>query len=196
MLDTFDPLEYDYFLVVDLEATCSMDGSVPREEMEIIEIGAVMFDRKQMKVIDEFDTLIRPTRNPILSDFCKELTTITQNAVCEAPEFKESFGNFVDWYKSFDPEKNNILLSSWGVYDKNQLIQDCNFFGVEYPFNDNHLNIKKYFSKVHGKRKQYGMAKALRIVGLELIGIHHRGIDDARNTARLLEVSLKKQLID
>ena len=34
-----------YFLIVDLEATCSNDGSIPREEMEIIEIGAVMLNR-------------------------------------------------------------------------------------------------------------------------------------------------------
>ena len=29
-----------YYLVVDLEATCSDDGAVPRDQMEIIEIGA------------------------------------------------------------------------------------------------------------------------------------------------------------
>jgi inhibitor of KinA sporulation pathway (predicted exonuclease) len=37
-----------------------------------------------------------------------------------------------------------------------------------------------------GLRKKLGMAKALRHVGLELQGTHHRGIDDARNIARLL----------
>jgi inhibitor of KinA sporulation pathway (predicted exonuclease) len=31
----------DYYLIIDLEATCSNVGEVPRHEMEIIEIGAV-----------------------------------------------------------------------------------------------------------------------------------------------------------
>ncbi|NER49069.1 MAG: exonuclease, partial [Symploca sp. SIO1A3] len=30
----------DYYLIVDLEATCANDHSVPRHRMEIIEIGA------------------------------------------------------------------------------------------------------------------------------------------------------------
>jgi len=34
-----------YFLIVDLEATCSDDGTIPSQEMEIIEIGAVMLNR-------------------------------------------------------------------------------------------------------------------------------------------------------
>jgi len=35
-----------YYVIVDLEATCSRDATVPREEMEIIEIGAVMVDAR------------------------------------------------------------------------------------------------------------------------------------------------------
>lgn len=31
----------DYYLIVDVEATCSNDGKVPRDEMEIVEIGSV-----------------------------------------------------------------------------------------------------------------------------------------------------------
>ena len=39
---------YQYFLVVDLEATCSDTKEVPRQEMEIIEIGAVMVEAKSL----------------------------------------------------------------------------------------------------------------------------------------------------
>lgn len=195
MWNQFDPTIPDYFLVIDLEATCSNDGSIAREEMEIIEIGAVMFSRSKMAVVEEFGTLIKPTRNPILSDFCKELTTITQNKVCEAPEFKEAFGQFTEWYNTFDPKNNKILFSSWGNYDKNQLLRDCAFHGVKYPF-AKHLNIKKYFSFVHNRRKQVGTTKALRSIGLEFEGTHHRGIDDARNITRLLDDTIKRDLLD
>lgn len=196
MWEAYNPLDFDYFLVVDLEATCSNDGTIPREEMEVIEIGAVMYSRKDMKVVDEFDTLVRPTRNPILSEFCEELTTITQNKVCEAPDFPEAFSMFVKWYESFNPEENKILFSSWGEYDKNQLLRDCAFHGVKYPFGVKHLNIRKYFARSHGRKRLIGTRKALSSIGLKFRGTPHRGIDDARNIARLLENAIAKELLD
>ncbi len=54
------------------------------------------------------------------------------------------------------------------------------------PFRGKHLNLKKQFSAQLGEATRYGMAGALRRVGLPLVGTHHRGIDDARNIARLL----------
>jgi len=46
--------------------------------------------------------------------------------------------------------------------------------------------LKDALSSVQGWRKVYGMAKALTRCGLTLKGAHHRGIDDARNIARML----------
>jgi len=56
---------------------------------------------------------------------------------------------------------------------------------VAYPFDDNHLNIKKEFAKVQNI-KSCGLDSALHCMNLELIGTHHRGIDDARNMSRLM----------
>jgi len=53
-------------------------------------------------------------------------------------------------------------------------------------FGQRHLNLKRRFAARQGLRKPVGMAGALRKAGLELAGTHHRGIDDARNIARLL----------
>jgi inhibitor of KinA sporulation pathway (predicted exonuclease) len=196
MWSKFDPNDYDYFLVVDLEATCSKDSSIPRNEMEIIEIGAIMYNTERHEVADSFDILIQPTRNPILSDFCKELTTITQNALCEAPKFEEAFTEFVNWYKSFHPENNKILFSSWGFYDKHQILKDCEYFGVEYPFSEEHLNIKKYFQNSYGLKRGIGVSDALKLIGMFFEGTPHRGIDDARNITRILETTIKKNLLD
>jgi hypothetical protein len=50
----------DHWLVIDLEATCCNDGQFPREEMEIIEIGAVIADGKTFEPSDEFSD-VRPS---------------------------------------------------------------------------------------------------------------------------------------
>ncbi|MGL5075983.1 MAG: 3'-5' exonuclease, partial [Waterburya sp.] len=44
-----------------------------------------------------------------------------------------------------------------------------------------------------GLSKKYGMAGALKLAGIELIGTHHRGIDDARNIAQLLPYMLGRE---
>jgi inhibitor of KinA sporulation pathway (predicted exonuclease) len=41
-------------LVVDLEATCDEDHRIPREETEIIEIGAVLVDAERLEPVEDF----------------------------------------------------------------------------------------------------------------------------------------------
>lgn len=53
-------ITFNYFLIVDVEASCSNNRTVPRHEMEIIEIGAVMLNRATWEVDAEFQQLIQP----------------------------------------------------------------------------------------------------------------------------------------
>ena len=47
-------MRYDYYLVIDLEATCCDQGTIPAGKMEIIEIGAVMADARSLQPVDDF----------------------------------------------------------------------------------------------------------------------------------------------
>ncbi|MEP0914987.1 exonuclease domain-containing protein [Leptolyngbya sp. GB1-A1] len=85
-----DLTQYDYYLVLDLEATCCNQDTIKRHQMEIIEIGAVMVEAQNLNVIEEFQTFIRPTRYPVLTEFCKSLTSITQEQVDQAPGYVEA----------------------------------------------------------------------------------------------------------
>jgi inhibitor of KinA sporulation pathway (predicted exonuclease) len=170
------------YIVVDLEATCCDQDSVPRGEMEIIEIGAVLLD-ENFKPVREFSEFVRPVRNPKLSPFCKQLTSITQCDVDSANHFVEVMLLFEDWIRDCGEE---LVWLSWGAYDKKQFIQDCNYHDIEYTLPE-HLNAKVLYSQQRGCKKQFGMAKALRQRDIELDGTHHRGIDDARNIAKLIE---------
>ncbi len=80
-----------YYLIIDLEATTSDDGSLPPEQLETIEIGGVLADAKTLDPVGEFQTFIRPVRHPILLPFCTKLTSITQAMVGDAPLFPEAF---------------------------------------------------------------------------------------------------------
>ncbi|MBD2566865.1 3'-5' exonuclease [Anabaena lutea] len=170
-----------YFLIIDLEATCCNERSIPRHEMEIIEIGAVMLNRKTWELDSEFQHFIQPVINPQLTAFCTELTSISQQQVDAAPHFPEVMSKLIEWMNSFP----NYIFCSWGNYDKSQFLQDCKFHHVPYPFGSEHRNIKNEFSEYLGVSHKFGMAQALKHLNMELQGTHHRGIDDARNIAAI-----------
>lgn len=171
-----------FYLVVDLEATCSNDASLPRHEMEIIEIGAVLQNARTFELEAEFQTFVRPVRHPKLTAFCTELTSITQEEVDAAPLFPEALRSMEEWRSGFE----DALFCSWGDYDRFQFLQDCQYHGVEYPFHSGHLNLKEAFSRALNTRRRFGVDGALRKLGLGFEGTHHRGIDDARNIARIV----------
>ncbi len=183
--------KYDYYLVIDLEATCCDKASIPRGEMEIIEIGAVMVEAQSLENVSEFQTFIMPVRHPKLTPFCQELTTISQEQLDSAPHYPQAIKDFHKWLSNY----SNYLFCSWGDYDKNQFLQDSLFHKVETNFTNEHANVKRIFADSQGFKKSFGMAKALRIAEIKLIGTHHRGIDDARNIAKLMPFVLGREKI-
>ena len=175
-----------HYLVIDLEATTD-DGTaeeraVPRDEMETIEIGAVLVRANTLEVEAEFETFVKPVRHPVLTPFCTELTGITQEMLADAPAFPEAMEAL---RKAMLVGRWGVVWGSWGLFDDTQLRRDCAFHGVDYTMPE-HMNLKNVFSAAQGRRKRYGMAKALRLCGLTLEGAHHRAFADAKNIARML----------
>jgi inhibitor of KinA sporulation pathway (predicted exonuclease) len=172
----------DYYLIVDVEATCSDDGTVPRPEMEIIEVGAVMQSSRTFEIESEYQTFVRPVRHPELTVFCTRLTGIRQFDFTNAPSFPEAMEEMKRWMHGYD----DCLFCSWGDYDRGQFEQDCEYHQVAYPFRPGHLNLKAQFAIALGRRKKLGIADALRHLGMTFEGSHHRGLEDARNVARIV----------
>jgi len=173
------------FIIFDLEATCWDKSEGNNQINEIIEIGAVKLD-ENAKQIDTHQTFIRPTKNPILSEFCIGLTSIKQDDVDSAPYFAEAIHNFENWISD---NNSDTALISWGYYDKNQLLKECaskNYHGEIINLLDNHFSLKHDFAKMKGI-KACGMKRALEILKIPLDGTHHRGIDDALNISKIFK---------
>jgi len=170
-------------LVVDLEATCSLDNSIMPESMEIIEIGAIWVS-SDGALIEQFQSYVRPIENPRLSQFCLDLTKIAQIEIDQAKIWKDvaqEFSLFVERHKG-----SQSYWGSWGRYDKNQIDRECRRHNVLVPTcNMQHENLKANFAK-NRKIKQVGMITALKIAGLEIVGNHHRALSDATNIVGLL----------
>ena len=156
-------------------------------DTETIEIGAVALDAVGA-IESEFDCFIKPVVHPQMSDFCRDLTSITQSDVDGAPFFAAAFARFVAWAQSGGEP---LTLVSWGDFDPRQLQVDCARAGVEYPLAfARHVNIKQRFALARNI-KPVGMARALKMLEMPLAGTHHRGIDDARNIAKIAQTMLE-----
>jgi 3'-5' exoribonuclease 1 len=177
------------FVVVDLEATCWSARTQPEKhavqgaESEIIEIGAVRLDGG-LRPVAEFQRFIRPVRHPRLSDFCTQLTHITQAQVDAADRFPVVYSALLDWMGS----PAGVVLVSWGAYDHDQLVLEALAAGLPQP-GWTSLDAREEFidwARGHtGQRLRFGLGRALLHVGIAAVGTAHRGIDDARNLAQL-----------
>ena len=174
-------------LVIDLEATCDEGDGIPASDMEIIEIGAV-WATAEGTVLDTFQALVRPVGCPQLTPFCRQLTNIQQADVDGAELFPAVAARLASFAQLHQAE--GATWGSWGQFDAKQLSRDCARHGIANPLASfEHINLKRRFAKAR-KIKEVGMARALQMVGLPLDGAHHRGLDDARNIAKLLPWSL------
>lgn len=173
---------YRHIVVVDIEHTCTEDGSIPPEARETIEIGAVIIDTHSSQIVDEFSCLIRPVIHPKLSQFCIELTGIKQSELDVAAHFSEVFANFINWL----PDGAEYIFATWGAYDLVQLNIDCAVHGMAAFKPSLNLNLKEAFKVSRKLRKKVGLRKALEISNIPYKGNHHRAVYDAKNTAKLL----------
>lgn len=172
------------YIIVDLEATCWEDVR-DFDCMETIEIGAVELPTAGEPPSREFSRFIRPVAEPHLSEFCRRLTSIRQRDVDAAGGFWAVFPEFLEWIG-----EEPFVLRSWGGYDLTQFRIDCRRHGLAFPPSfERHVNLKKEFARLLSI-KVCGMERAMAHAGLPLEGTHHRGIDDARNIARLAALVL------
>jgi len=171
----------DEIIIIDLEATCwEGDGDYQRRRSEIIEIGVCKMDADSGEIIKSEGILVKPVQSEI-SAFCTRLTSITPQMVeRDGISLKEACQKLGEQYLS-----KQLTWASYGAYDRTMLTEQCTRFGVAYPMSRQHINVKVFFSEVYKLGKGIGMAGALRMLNLPLEGTHHRGVDDAKNIAKI-----------
>jgi 3'-5' exoribonuclease 1 len=180
-------------IIFDLEATCWDEDAKMNTatEMEIIEIGAVKVN-ELFDIVDKFQIFIRPSQHPVLSEFCKRLTSIQQSDVDAAIDFHEALLKFENW------AGENPLFMSWGDYDRNQITRECDrkhYKGKMRELVQNHLNIKWKISQHENRNKKMSVSAIMQRLNMQFEGTPHRGIDDAHNIARIAKM-YKKILIE
>lgn len=126
------------------------------------EFGAVLLDLKTGEIKSEFHEYVRPSRSPILSDYCKKLTGITQELINRQDSFHTVHSKFLTWLetlrvnlmlnyatpinKSVDSGCNTTFCS-WTNWDLQHYLRlDCNRNRIELnPFFKVWIDARKIF---------------------------------------------------
>lgn len=176
--------DYSTLLVVDLEATCWRKAPPAGEISEIIEIGVAPLNLKTLTVGDKTSILVRPTESSV-SAYCTELTTLTQEQVDGGVSFREACKRL-----RMNHGSGGRVWASFGDYDRSMFAEQCERRSVPSPFGPSHVDIRTMLALSRG-RSPVGMKAACELVGHQVVGTHHRGHDDAWNTAHMLAALLR-----
>eukprot|EP01125_Pyxidicula_operculata_P018045 TRINITY_DN6388_c0_g1_i1.p1 TRINITY_DN6388_c0_g1~~TRINITY_DN6388_c0_g1_i1.p1 ORF type:complete len:216 (-),score=35.46 TRINITY_DN6388_c0_g1_i1:5-652(-) len=186
---------FDYYIIIDYEATCEKDSKTFKNE--IIEFPGVLVDAKSMKIQDTFHTYIKPVEVPKLTNFCKELTGITQEKVNNGVTLDIALELFDAWLNKHNlthssKKPNNFAIVTDGPWDmRNFLDEECkrkNMKKAEYY--EEWVNIRWLFAEFYGIRR-CGVRKMLGKQGMTFEGNQHSGIDDAINISRIAVQMMK-----
>lgn len=95
---------FDYYLILDFEATC--DDKIKNFRNEIIEFPTLAINARTLKIDFEFHYYVKPKENKILTQFCKELTGIQQEWIDTGVEFETVMKLHNEWMMDHFINKN------------------------------------------------------------------------------------------
>uniref|UniRef100_A0A8C5U9G9 ERI1 exoribonuclease 2 n=1 Tax=Malurus cyaneus samueli TaxID=2593467 RepID=A0A8C5U9G9_9PASS len=191
---------FAFLIVLDFEATCWREPG--RRGPEIIEFPAVLLNTSTGVIESEFHMYVQPQEHPILSEFCTELTGITQNQVDEGVPLNICLSQFLKWIQKIQKEKKIIFITdsqsnstseakacafvTWTDWDLGVCLHyECRRKQLRKPdILNSWIDLKATYRAFYN-RKPKSLNGALQDLGIAFEGREHSGLDDSRNTARL-----------
>ena len=178
-----------FYLVIDLEMC-----KVPRDYRsksyryanETIQIGAVLLD-DSFKRIGTLCQYVHPEHG-VFDYFIENLTGIKNSQVKKAPKLDEALIHMIDWLGERD-----YKIYAWSESDRNQLLHEIKAKNMTderiYAFMkaENWIDYQDVFTKRFELSRQLSLEEALGRAEIEPEGKFHDGLDDAVNTAYLIE---------
>ena len=169
-------------ILYDLEYT-AWEGSMahrwlrPGEFREVVQIGAVKVNAETLEIAGEFDVLVRPRINTMLSAYFGNLTGITNAMLADRGiDLREAYDRFVAF-------AGNSPIVSFGRDDL-VLTHNLALYGIrDAPPLPVHRNIAPWLNENGIVTKGLHACDIARACGASFVGREHDALDDARSLA-------------
>jgi inhibitor of KinA sporulation pathway (predicted exonuclease) len=183
-----------FITIFDLEYTaweCSMARHwlTPGEFREVVQIGAVKLDADSFAVQEEFEVLVKPRFNPVLSAYFEKLTGISAEQLAkEGLDFRQAYNRFLD-FAGHGP------IAAFG-HDERVLEENLRLYGIK------NVRSLPLFYDLRGWFAVQGVDPRGRhsceigpALGVPFVGRTHNALDDARSLAAGMEVIAARGVI-
>ena len=174
------------YIVLDLEwnQPMSYQSSVYRKVgdsllFEIIQFGAAKLD-ENLNIVDTISIPVRPTHYLNIHPRVRRMTGLTQEVLCDAPDFPEGMREFMDWCG------DDCAFLTWGCDDVSVLQQNVDFFHWESPL-PKMYDVQRLYAEATGKSGQVALKTAMEELEIqpEEEKSFHNAAHDAYYTAEV-----------
>jgi inhibitor of KinA sporulation pathway (predicted exonuclease) len=185
------PAEAGTLTVFDLEYTaweCSMARHwlEPGQFKEVVQIGAVKLDGRDLSVLDEFDVLVRPRINPDLSAYFENLTGITH------AEVAADGVDFADAYARFAAFAEGGPICAFG-HDEWVLEENLRLYGItQFKPLPRFADLRTWFAACNIDPRGKLSCEIAPSLGITVPGRAHNALHDARSLAAGMEHMVKR----
>jgi len=190
------PQQFDYFLALDFECTCrhrSEGQMTPCQE--IIEFPVLKINARNFQVESKFHQYVRPTLQSVLTQFCTDLTGITQAMVDGQPTLPETLHLFNDWLI-----RERLIGITRGPQPKWMFITDgdmdlgkflarnvAELGGIELPeYFTRWIDLRLSFFDAY--QREGRLTTMLGTLGIQRTGRLHSGLDDVMNMSKAMKM--------
>lgn len=173
--------------IFDLEYTaweCSMARFWlgPGEFREVVQIGAVRLDADSFAVQAEFEVLVRPRFNPVLSTYFENLTGISNEQVqSRGIDFRAAYDRFLAF-------AGDCPIAAFGR-DEKALEENLRLYGIRdakaLPL---FYDLRGWFAVQGVDPRGRHSCEIGPALGVPFVGRAHNALDDVRSLAAVMEV--------
>ena len=179
----------DYFLVLDFEANNNEGKTSLYAFKEIIEFPVLKVNARTLQTESEFHTYVMPIAYPEINPFITKLCGITQDMVDSKPHLPDVLKQLDEWMtrEGLLEARVKFCFVTCGDWDLQQALPvNCDYLKLRYrDYLKRWIDISSYFKDITGNSRA-SMKCMLQHFGLEQDGRDHSGIDDSRNTVKIL----------
>lgn len=188
----------DYLCFVDFEFTC-FDKFV-EDSTELLSIGAVVVEKEKLNIIDDFYLTAKPVHNSELSQFCKDLTKLSQEEINRSKSSIVVVNTFIDYLDFYNVKQ----VYTFGSTDARSLILDSQHHKsnkrkshivhlAKMLIDAQQEIIETYFRIYCTRLPEIGLNEMMRVVGINRV-VRHHALYDAYDLAEVWNKIRKTQI--
>ena len=148
-------------------------------------------DVAMLPEISAFRTYVKTEYNDCIERKIRRITGITEEMAQNAPVFNEAIRMFTNWCLGTG---DDVTIYAWSDTDFCQIAKEITLKKYEMTQEEENILITKWsdfqkeFDTHLGFDRQVSLSMALDMAGIDFTGREHDALDDARNTAELLNI--------